>query len=515
MAKPFDNAVSAQPSSTVPGGTIYTFANGTSVLVSGGSSGAYRANSPGINVSSVGQNPDLSDPNVESTISSAMNKYGAIGYSLSTGGTVELVFANATAAQSALQTALNSQGAASNGGTLLQVLEGFNGGGNPNYDSYITKVFGSSSSLLSTQFSQLTPDQVNIALQKTMQSEGFNSPNGNVTVQPTPTPTGSIWIKGENDTGPDDSGPNDGAGTVAVTTDESNGSVVAENSVVNSDGSIQYDEEETTTAAGVVSATVSGTGAFLSISDAASIMLGSGSSGTVNGSDNTIATTGSAVDFTVVGNNETLNDQYGANAFALSGTGESGAVTGDTVNFGANSTGTFSGGGNTVTGASGDAITVAGTNGQADTVSASNATVNVNGSAQVNFAAGSNNDTIALGADSSTGNTANVNGSNNNVTMDVGGETVALTGGNNTVTFLTGYLDTITVAGTNGQADSIDAHGDYVNVDGGAQAIVSGDENRITLDTGSSTTLSGLGGHPKPANEGHLKTGQRKTYPGH
>jgi hypothetical protein len=187
----------------------------------------------------------------------------------------------------------------------------------------------------------------------------------------------------------------------------------------------------------------------------------------------------------------TVTGEGGSETAAVSGTGANLTLSDATVNMAAVSSATVNGGGNTVTGASGDAITLSGSDGTADTVSASNATVNVNGGAQVNFAAGSNNDTIALGADSSTGNTANVNGSNNNVTMDVGGETVALTGGNNTVTFLTGYLDTITVAGTNGQADSIDAHGDYVNVDGGAQAIVSGDENRITLDTGSSATLSG------------------------
>jgi hypothetical protein len=206
VSKPFDNAISARPSRQYLGGTVYTFADGTSLVVYGGSGAAYRGNTPGMNVSDLKRdpftkNPDLSTSANQSAISAAIKKYGTIGYTLSAGDiikhegrTVQLVFSNAETAQAAMRQRFDELGA--HGRTVIEVMNAYNGGGNPRYVQYIKDIFGKFRPLLSMPYKSLNASQLETVLHEAMASEGFYNPTGEVTVAPTPTPPGDIFQLG-------------------------------------------------------------------------------------------------------------------------------------------------------------------------------------------------------------------------------------------------------------------------------------------------------------------------------
>jgi hypothetical protein len=178
MSKTFDGAISASPSLTIRGGTVYTFADGTSLVVSGGSNAAYRANSPGFNLGSVSSS-QLTDPAFQATITAAITQYGAIGYTVSTGGQVQLVFSNATTASQGMQQKMNGLSAAQTG-TAEDVYVAYNGGGNPNAGTLLENVAASAgqSALLDIPYSQLSPTQKSTFASLAMQAEGFNNSSG-------------------------------------------------------------------------------------------------------------------------------------------------------------------------------------------------------------------------------------------------------------------------------------------------------------------------------------------------
>jgi hypothetical protein len=69
------------------------------------------------------------------------------------------------------------------------------------------------------------------------------------------------------------------------------------------------------------------------------VISGSGDNFIAQGTDNTV---------TITGNNDVVNSTNSGNTFDLCGTGDSGSVTGDTLNLAANSSGTFSGSSDTL-----------------------------------------------------------------------------------------------------------------------------------------------------------------------
>jgi hypothetical protein len=184
VTKPFDGAVKASPSMTIPGGTVYTFADGTSVVVSGGTSAAYRANSPGLDLGDP-KHSKLTDPRFQASITSKIQHYGAIGYTISTGGRVQLVFSDATAAARAMRNRLDSINDA-NPGSGEAVYLAYNGGGNLHESKLLHSVFKGrgQENLLKAAYGDLNPAQKETFVSLAMQSEGFNNGAG-ATAAPT------------------------------------------------------------------------------------------------------------------------------------------------------------------------------------------------------------------------------------------------------------------------------------------------------------------------------------------
>ncbi|MGO9307325.1 MAG: beta strand repeat-containing protein, partial [Candidatus Korobacteraceae bacterium] len=221
--------------------------------------------------------------------------------------------------------------------------------------------------------------------------------------------------------------------------------------------------------------TLSGTGNTIDATSGDTVAFGANSSGTVNGTGVTV--------------NGANGDTITLSAGASDSIGGSGATivadSTSTLSFAAGVTGTVSGSGVTINAASGDVLV------------ASNGTVNIAASAAVTIAGISNvidvtsGDTVNLNGGA---NTANVSGSGVTVNVNGSSNTVTVTGNNDTINFAAGIAGTVNGSGTTINAangDVLTASNDTVNLATDATATVTGSGNTINAATGSTLTASG------------------------
>lgn len=190
---PKKRIISASPSATHPGGTVYFYEDGTRREVFGGKGAAYRANSPGFNIPVQYENGDgdviESDDHYHGRIEAMIKRYGAIGSTLSKEGQPQLVFGNAAAAAKGLLQRLDEINSQSSGKTVLDVLTDYNGGGHGGgpvgFQAYATSVFqykrdgfGDQSALLKRPWNSLSDAERATVINKTMRVEGYDAPQG-------------------------------------------------------------------------------------------------------------------------------------------------------------------------------------------------------------------------------------------------------------------------------------------------------------------------------------------------
>jgi hypothetical protein len=212
---PNNPIITARPSATHAGGTVYYYADGSRILVYGGKGAAYRANSPGLNVAPRATNNHgqytESEPHYRARVEDEFKhyqQYGAVGYTESSGGTGQIVFSNAAAAKSAYEKILDDKyKALSSDGqphSVLKVLHAYNAKGNPCFDKTATDAFsavgdgfGNHADLLQKEYGELTPDEKAMVINKGLRSEGYDNPRGQVQIKrldPKPPPP-SPWQK--------------------------------------------------------------------------------------------------------------------------------------------------------------------------------------------------------------------------------------------------------------------------------------------------------------------------------
>jgi predicted Zn-dependent protease len=241
-----------------------------------------------------------------------------------------------------------------------------------------------------------------------------------------------------------------------------------------------------------------------------------GNGDTVHASDDTFNFAANGYDTNVDGNGDTIN-VLSNELVGINGTGDVanlGTSDGSTIDFGASSSGTVNGSGNTIgicgTGddvnASNDTFNFSSTgdttqiNGSGNSVNvAEDSTTGFDGSGDVFNLVNNGDITVNFGADSSatlkgTGDTAGLCGDDDDVTLSNSGDTVDLVGGMKGDT-IDGSGDTI--YGSNdqislsGQDDSIDLSHATIDIAGDDHATIDGSDDVIVGGSGDNFTITG------------------------
>ncbi|MBV6754798.1 LysM peptidoglycan-binding domain-containing protein, partial [Pseudomonas chlororaphis] len=318
-----------------------------------------------------------------------------------------------------------------------------------------------------------------------------------------------------------DSGPNSELVADVQSSGTASG-IIDDSKAFTTDGNVQYEDSVSTTSTGQATATYTGQGGVIDLSDA-TVNLSAGSSATLSGSNNNITggigdtvTTQGTNENVTLGTSSTLDVQNGSVTVNLSGStvivgaGSEATLTGssDTVTDGANTTLSLTGVSNndTVTMSAGDTVSIASSD-QGEMIYASGDAVSL-GSNTTSTLIG-NNDQVSGG----TGNTVSVVGNDtvqgaSDLLYLGGNETVSTSGSGMTVEtnandVVVGSGDTVNVGGNLaagqsagvttlvGSNDLVDATGDTLSVQG--NDTVQGTSDLLYLGGNETVSTSGSG----------------------